>query len=1335
MLKLQPSLRRSHLHQSNPNLFSIQFQNNSNHRKDKSLGIQDLEKVLIQHRKSGPFNFDPTAFKKSYNLRDCASEKHFQIEKQFLTSRNPKKAQTKMGGRINFSKRKAKPSRTEGGNVGGKVIQEENPEDETLQNNFVPDQFFSQRNLGNQIDLQKLKFETGKTENDRKASDLGQISRNAGSEIRNEYVQEGINVDDFMKLIGEGKTESLERVQSLGVGVDPLAAKKNASGDLLERVKSDGTHQKSGGSRDQQKSSKRRKRFDFNEKSKNRSKISQTIEASSEKKKIEQAKKSKNRLSNGIQHLTSLEKNKQILRPINAKKKKAKESNKNTENNLKKTKNCFQESLNRINSQDMLTDIKTENNPSPEIKIKSITGSLDFDHDLSNLEEDFADLDETLKNPLDKSEYREDAVDFLDFEDSRQDLKDWEKEIQSDGIDFKIEKKFDDVFWEGNPGLDFGKENLGADFIKNLEANLDSQGVIDGNKDSEIEKGGVKFTPNKNHHENNLEKEKNLGCNDQAVQIKSENSDDGNSSSDSGLGNLGFNFMKYLEQHGQKRYTKREIKANISWSSTEYDIYNPVFTDESGSLRELKSNASSNKFYLESDSDADSKKSSQTPNHSKNSRKIKKPKKKAKRKAKPKSKPKPKPKNSKKKKNLTEKLSNAGSSKKLKHNIKNHNTRKISHHSKNLSGFHSHYNPDGKSRTASALQSQRSSNNRNPKPRHFNKIKKRHIKKEFEIRGENPHINENILIQMSGGMGLPLSALQIFDEKQNSNFKNNLHRPKKKPLNLREKEAKKILLESEDLDESVDFETAEDSEREISMRTQSEYTPEHEIRRESFSSDSIGPQKESIIRITDCSSARKSESPESSFVQMESETEINKIDPGEYAHLKMKEGQRNKEGKTKNLGRVGKIKKKKNYVSVLDKKKLAARASHDTARISQRIRGLLEKSRVKSKLKSESQKLGEKKSQNSEKTEKTEIKAAKHPILKTAEIRDLIWQSCDGPNKRKDFASLKKMKNRSRFGKKDHWGSGLAEKSESNGNIQNAKNFPQRRTVGKLGRRLKDSTLTNNSVNFSLFQRPKLDAKKNYSFQSKRYQKNSSDKDFQKAENRRQRRSTEEIRTEIYAGYHPDGNLYSKNPQNPFAHSKQEAQGGSSRKSKKIGRSLDFRNQRMIQNFRFINGNFMFSKNSGKSRAPLDKILSKSAKIEHPKIGEAVRRKIGRKSIDVAVKKHEDSSPNYRSQNNNQVSFKKLCQKVGKSGLQKKKRKVDKNLKLRHSLNVTGKGVSKNRLKDLGSRRKGFKISEKNGHFKGKDGKFLENNENDRMKQKNFKLKGQAVSKIFVNPK
>ena len=58
--------------------------------------------------------------------------------------------------------------------------------------------------------------------------------------------------------------------------------------------------------------------------------------------------------------------------------------------------------------------------------------------------------------------------------------------------------------------------------------------------------------------------------------------------------------MDYLETTTKKLYTKREIKANISWSSTEYDIYNPQFTDSEENSN-FSNSQISDKFYLESE--------------------------------------------------------------------------------------------------------------------------------------------------------------------------------------------------------------------------------------------------------------------------------------------------------------------------------------------------------------------------------------------------------------------------------------------------------------------------------------------------------------------------------------------------------------------------------------------------------------------------------------------------------------------------------------------------------------------------------------------------------------
>jgi hypothetical protein len=82
--------------------------------------------------------------------------------------------------------------------------------------------------------------------------------------------------------------------------------------------------------------------------------------------------------------------------------------------------------------------------------------------------------------------------------------------------------------------------------------------------------------------------------------------------------NPDFKFVDYIETKTKKLYTKREIKANISWSSTEYDIYNPEFTDEEQSV-ELKKSVLSDQFYLESEEETP-----KSPKSASNEKKMKK---------------------------------------------------------------------------------------------------------------------------------------------------------------------------------------------------------------------------------------------------------------------------------------------------------------------------------------------------------------------------------------------------------------------------------------------------------------------------------------------------------------------------------------------------------------------------------------------------------------------------------------------------------------------------------------------------------------------------------------
>ena len=71
--------------------------------------------------------------------------------------------------------------------------------------------------------------------------------------------------------------------------------------------------------------------------------------------------------------------------------------------------------------------------------------------------------------------------------------------------------------------------------------------------------------------------------------------------------NPDFKFIDYMESKTKKLYTKREIKANISWSSTEYDIYNPEFTDDESV--EMNKSVISDQFYLDSENEVEEKES------------------------------------------------------------------------------------------------------------------------------------------------------------------------------------------------------------------------------------------------------------------------------------------------------------------------------------------------------------------------------------------------------------------------------------------------------------------------------------------------------------------------------------------------------------------------------------------------------------------------------------------------------------------------------------------------------------------------------------------------------
>jgi hypothetical protein len=79
--------------------------------------------------------------------------------------------------------------------------------------------------------------------------------------------------------------------------------------------------------------------------------------------------------------------------------------------------------------------------------------------------------------------------------------------------------------------------------------------------------------------------------------------------------NPDFKFVDFLEAKTKKLYTKREIKANISWSSTEYDIYNPEFTDDEKSVK-IEKSVLSDQFYLESEDENCSSPKKSVENHS-----------------------------------------------------------------------------------------------------------------------------------------------------------------------------------------------------------------------------------------------------------------------------------------------------------------------------------------------------------------------------------------------------------------------------------------------------------------------------------------------------------------------------------------------------------------------------------------------------------------------------------------------------------------------------------------------------------------------------------------------
>ena len=107
------------------------------------------------------------------------------------------------------------------------------------------------------------------------------------------------------------------------------------------------------------------------------------------------------------------------------------------------------------------------------------------------------------------------------------------------------------------------------------------------------------------------------GAEEQGSGDKSFDGESGSEDEELDLNNPDFKFVDYLEHKTRKLYTKREIKANISWSSSEYDVYNPVFTSDEEKSESSQKSLCSDKFYLESDNEQereqDSKREDQTP--------------------------------------------------------------------------------------------------------------------------------------------------------------------------------------------------------------------------------------------------------------------------------------------------------------------------------------------------------------------------------------------------------------------------------------------------------------------------------------------------------------------------------------------------------------------------------------------------------------------------------------------------------------------------------------------------------------------------------------------------
>ena len=272
--------------------------------------------------------------------------------------------------------------------------------------------------------------------------------------------------------------------------------------------------------------------------------------------------------------------------------------------------------------------------------------------------------------------------------------------------------------------------------------------------------------------------------------------------------------------------------------------------------------------------------------------------------------------------------------------------------------------------------------------------------------------------------------------------------------------------------------------------------------------------------------------------------------------------------------------------------------------------------------------------------------------------------------------------------------------------------------------------MVNNSINFSLIRKVKLDPKINYSFHSKMEQ---DQKSFVAKRNKNKGRSTEEIRTEINAGYQGEGNIYSNNnnQKNPFRNKKPKVERVDvANIRQKVGRSVDFRNQRMKQNGHLRNSQVSPKKRNFKLEKKMNPKLVESKEFGNQPILKKRVQLQNRNSIEVSnnLKNRDD-----KNRSSIDPGLKSNISKKEVLTIDKKNPNIgniQKDLKVKNSLQVGKRMLGNGLLQKFRGRRKRSGISGKSAQ--NHKSIFSQNPDEPRPKiEKNFKLLGQAVNKFY----